>query len=54
VLKIQTEALPLGTTFSCRRSAIGAEPAMATDRLASGAAIGQNIGMTEDEGEKTQ
>jgi len=27
---------------------------MATDRLALGATVRQNIGMTEDEGEKTQ
>jgi hypothetical protein len=40
--------------FSCRCGAAGAEAAMATDRLALGAIIRQNIGMTEDEGEKTQ
>jgi hypothetical protein len=33
---------------------IGAEAAMAMDRLALGAIVRQNIGMTEDSGEKTQ
>jgi hypothetical protein len=40
--------------FSCRRGAVGAEAAMATDRLALGAIVRHNIGMIEDEGEKTQ
>jgi hypothetical protein len=48
------QGIGLAPPFACRRSAIDAEPAMATDRLASGAAIRQNIGMTEDEGEKAQ
>lgn len=44
----------LGSTFSCRCGAVGAEAAMTIDRLALRAAVRQNIGMTEDEGEKTQ
>jgi hypothetical protein len=37
-----------------RCGAIGLEAAMAMDGLALGAAVRQNIGMTEDNGEKTQ
>jgi hypothetical protein len=48
------QCIGLGSTFSCRRGAVGAEAAMATDGLALGAIVRQNIGMGEDEGEKTQ
>jgi hypothetical protein len=41
----------IGPPFASRRSAVGAEAVMATGRLALGAAIRQNMGMTEDEGE---
>jgi hypothetical protein len=40
--------------LSRTRGAVGAEAAMATDRLALGATVRQNIGMSEDKGEKTQ
>ena len=40
--------------ISCRCGAAGAEAAVTTDGLALGAAVRQNIGMTEDEGENTQ
>ena len=48
------QGIGLSSTFSCRCGAVGAEAAMATGGLALGATVRQNIGMNEDEGEKTQ